>query len=149
MLSISSARQLAVANIQNAQRKYKRSYDQHANCRQAPCKIADWVLVHCPQEETGGKRKLSRPWHGPYRVTSQQDPDVCVVKVYFPQDHGIRIHQSRVKLCPPNFPAGFYWYGGKRRGPGRPPKWVTSLADKLLPDTSADPVDKQWKCSGT
>ena len=31
-------------------------------------------------------------------------------------------------VCPEGFPAGFYWYGGGRRGPGRPPKWV----DKLL-----------------
>ena len=72
------------------------------------------MLVYHPQDETGGNRKLSRPWHGPYRVTSIQDPDVCLVKVYFPQDQEIRVRQSRVKACPVNFPSGFYWYGGKQ-----------------------------------
>ena len=50
-----------------------------------------------------------------------------MTKVYFPQDKEIRVHLSRVKLCPPNFPAGFYWYGGKKRGPGHSPKWVEQM----------------------
>ena len=44
------------------------------------------MLVHFPQEESGPKRKLSRPWHGPYRVISKNDPDVEVVKVFFSQE---------------------------------------------------------------
>ena len=52
-----------------------------------------------------------------------------MVKVYFPQEAEICIHQERVKKCPSNFPAGFYWYGRHRRGPGRPPKWVQSLLE--------------------
>ena len=59
------------------------------------------------------------------------DPDLSMVKVYFPQDPSIQVHQSRVKVCPPNFPSGFYWYGGKRRGPGRPPKWVLKVLNSL------------------
>ena len=39
---------------------------------------------------------------------TQPDPDVCAIKVYFPQDDEIKVHQSRVKSCPPNFPAEFY-----------------------------------------
>ena len=31
------------------------------------------------------------------------------------------------KLCPSNFPARFYWYGGKRHSPGCPPKWVAQM----------------------
>ena len=34
-----------------------------------------------------------------------------------------------MKPCPTNFPSGFYWYGGRRRGPGRPPKWVDELME--------------------
>ena len=30
------------------------------------------------------------------------------------------------------FLPGFYWNGGKRRGPGRPPKWVISLLDEHM-----------------
>lgn len=80
-----------------------------------------------PQEESGRQRKLSRPWHGPYRIISRDDPDLTVQKVYFPDDSSIQIHQSRVTRCPLKFPAGYYWYGNKRRGPERPPKWVNNL----------------------
>ena len=37
-----------------------------------------------------------------------------------------------MKACPINFPSGFYWYGGKRRGPGRPPKLVISILDEHM-----------------
>lgn len=51
-------------------------------------------------------------------------------KVYFAQDGTIQVHQSRVALCPPAFPAGYYWYGTKRHSPGRPPKWTRTLLEK-------------------
>ena len=35
-----------------------------------------------PQEESGSLRNLSRPWHGPYHVTSVDLPDITVTKVY-------------------------------------------------------------------
>ena len=56
------------------------------------------------------------------------------MKVYYPQEGKLHVHQSRVCVCPQEFPAGFYWYGGKRKGPGCPPKWV----DRLLQSGSAD-----------
>lgn len=39
--------------------------------------------------------------------------------------------QSRVKSCPPEIPGGFYWYGVKRPGPARPPKWVDNMLDRV------------------
>ena len=50
-------------------------------------------------------------------------------------------------MCPPDFPAGFYWYGEKRSGPGRPPKWVSKLLDKLLEDNDDNGtcIDKDGK----
>ena len=131
MVSLTSARELAATSIQKARDKYKRSYDRHSNSSWKP---GDWVLVRFPQEESGANHKLSRPWHGPYRVTSVNDPDLSSIKVYFPQDQAIRVHQSRIKTCPLNFPSGFYWYGGKRRGPGRPLKWVSKVLNSLDSD---------------
>lgn len=29
--------------------------------------------------------------------TALEEPDVCAVKVYFPQEQGIRVHQSQIK----------------------------------------------------
>lgn len=37
------------------------------------------------------------------------------------------VHQSRVKCCPLNFPAGFYWYGSNQKAQGKTAKWVEDL----------------------
>lgn len=136
MISLSSARDLASEMIQKAQAKYKRYYDRQV--RETSCRLGDWVLVHFPQEETGRNRKLSRPWHGPYRVLSKKDPNLTCGKVYFPQHGVLHVHQSRVCPVPAGFPAGYYWYGTKRKGPGRPPRWV----DNLLAEGPGNPQDK-------
>ena len=54
--------------------------------------------------------------------------------MYFPLEDPIQVHQTRVKPCPQGFTAGFYWYGTKRKGPGRPPKWV----ERVLSDSESD-----------
>ena len=125
MHCLSSARDLALKNIEKAQRRYKQQYDKKAT--EPSYRVGEWVLVKFPHEETGKGRKLSRPWHGPYRIVDRSDPDLTVTKVYSPQEGAIKVHQSRVCLCPTQFPPGYYWYGGKRKGPGRPPKWVDRL----------------------
>jgi len=40
------------------------------------------------------------------------------------------VHQNRVSCCPEEFPAGYYWYGGKRKGTGAPPRWVDNLLNQ-------------------
>ena len=75
-------------------------------------------------------RQLSRPWYGPFQSVSQSNPDVTVSNVYFPSDSHIKVHQNRVSHCPDEFPAGYYWYGGKRKGTGAPPKWVHNFPNK-------------------
>ena len=134
MLSLSSARQLAASSIQKAQVKYKEQYDRKT--KETTFRVGDWILVRFPQDESGRWRKLSRPWHGPYRILDKSDPDVTCIKVYYPQDGPVHVHQSRNSRCPEEFPAGFYWYGNKRRGPGRPPKWVDRLLRSGPTDTS-------------
>lgn len=131
--SLAKARQIAAENIQKAQARYKLQYDKTA--KDIEYSVGDWVLVRFPQEETGRLRKLSRPWHGPYRVVQVRKPDVTAVKVYFPQEKTIQIHATRVKPCPDGFPSGYYWYGGNRKGPGCPPTWVQTL---MHPSVSHD-----------
>ena len=70
LVSFTSARETAAQVIQTAQQKYKRQYDKRATYTTTPLKTGNWVLVCFPQDETGAVRKLSRPWHGPYQVTS-------------------------------------------------------------------------------
>ena len=127
VLSLSTARQMAAESIRRAQKKYKRAYDRETHS--VDYQIGDWVLVKFPQEEVGKKRKLSRPWHGPYRVLERRDPDITVIKVYGADNKQIQVHQSRVTPCPSEFPAGYFWYGTRRPGPGRPPRWVQELLE--------------------
>jgi len=134
--SLSSARELAAQAIQKAQRKYKKNYDKRTSTKEY--KVGEWILIRFPQEETGRLCKLSRPWHRPYRVISTRGPDVTAVKVYYPQDGQIQVHLSRVMECPPEFPAGYYWYGGKRHGSGCSPKWV----DRLLANSNDVSTDR-------
>ena len=79
ILSLSSARKLAAI-----QAHYKKYYDKKSH--PAKYHVGEWVLVRFPHEETGRLRKLSRPWRGPYRITERNDPDVMVIKVYFPEE---------------------------------------------------------------
>ena len=92
MVTMSSARELAAGNIQRAQRRYKEQYDWGA--KSFNLRVGDWVFIRLPQEESGRLRKLSRPWHWPYRILLKQDPDVTASKVYHPQYGEIRVHQS-------------------------------------------------------
>ena len=110
-LSLASARDIIAKAVQAAQKRYKRQYDK--TVKPVTYQVGKWVLVKFPAEESGRMRKLSRPWHGPYRITKINDPNVSALKVYHPQKDGITVHLSKVKHCPINFPAGFYWYGSK------------------------------------
>ena len=122
VLSLSTARSLAMKANREAQQRYKHQYDKTA--RTSKLRVGDWVLIYFPQDETGKSRKLSHPWHGPYRIISRDDPDITVTKIYFPDDPSLQVHQSRAQHCPPSLPSEFYWYGAKRSRPGRPSKKI-------------------------
>ena len=129
VLNLSSARALAAKSISKAQQNQRAQYNQHT--KPSKLKIGDWILIHFPQDETGKLRKLSRPWHGPYRIISRDDPDITAVKIFFPTDPPIQVHQSRVNKCPPSFPNDFYWYGGRKSKPGRPSKKIQKQLEAI------------------
>ena len=78
---------------------------------------------------------MSRPWHGPYWVRTCNSTNITATKVYFPQERLVHVHLNCVKPCPIGFTPGYYWYGGRRCGPGRPPKWVEAIITEEGPDT--------------
>jgi len=84
MLSLTLARKSALESIRRSQGKYKAQYDRKSSDYQY--RVGDWVLIRFPSEETGKLRKLSHPWHGPYRVTSCNETNVTAVKLYFPRE---------------------------------------------------------------
>ena len=111
MLNLSSARKLAQTTLQQAQKCYKNSYDKH--CHPIHYQLGDWILIRFSQDETEKDHKLSKPWHGPYRVVQCEEPNIVATKVYFPDDGPINVHQTRTTRCPPEFQNGYYWYGSK------------------------------------
>ena len=76
-----------------------------------------------------------------------RDPDVTVSKVYLPEHGNIQIHQRRIQLCPLDFPAGFYWYGGRIVGPGQPPEWVDKLLAVNLPPETRNQIQSNVNLS--
>ena len=56
---------------------------------------------------------------------------MTVVKVYFPEEGTIQVHENRVCLCPSEMPIGFYWYGGNRKSQGRIPRWLLQMSEGL------------------
>ena len=101
MRSLSLARESALENIKRSQQRYKTQYDRKVN--EHHYQVGDWILIRFPSDETGKQRKLSRPWHGLYRVTAQSETNLTAVKVYSPLEGSLRVHQSRAKPCPEGF----------------------------------------------
>ena len=66
-----------------------------------------------------------------------------VREIYFAQDGAIQVHQTRVKKRPALFPHGFYWYGSKRSGPGRTPKWVAQVWKEQVGKEASEFVNKK------
>ena len=131
-LTLTRARDHATQSIQVAQKQYKKYYDKVNKCSPVKIKVGDSVLIQFPQEESGKQRKLSRPWHGPYRVVEVTPTGIAAQREYTAKDDIIRVHLNRVTRCPLSFPAGYYWYGDRRCGPGRSPKVVAdSTGDQI------------------
>ena len=91
--------------LRSVRRKLHCLHHQQDDKRATPSsfKVGDLVLVRFPQEESGKQRKLSRPWHGPYRVVQSTKPDVTVVKQFFPEEGTIQVHQLRVPSLALNY----------------------------------------------
>ena len=131
-LTLTRARDHVTKSIQVAQKQYKKYYDKVNKCSPVTIKVRDSVLIWFPQEESGKQRKLSRPWHGPYRVVEVTPTGIAAQREYTAKDDITRVHLNCVTRCPLSFPAGYYWYGDRRHGPGRPPKVVAdSTGDQI------------------
>ena len=105
-MTLIDAREQAALSIQQAQQHYKKYYDKKTTPN--TIRTTEWVMLRFPQDETGRERKLSRPWHGPYRVIEVTTTGILAEKVYAPQDGKVQVHLERVTRCPSNFPAGYY-----------------------------------------
>ena len=69
-------------------------------------------------------------------MKESSDTGVTAVKVYFPEQDPILVNQSRVSHCPEGFPPGWFWYGDRRSGPERPPRWIEQVLRAPRPETA-------------
>ena len=56
MLSLATARELAVQSIKAAQSRYRKQYDKRAKV--VDMRVGDWVFVRFPQDETGNQSRF-------------------------------------------------------------------------------------------
>ena len=117
MVSLTSARETA------AQQKYKRQYDKRATYTTTPLKTGNWVLVRFPQDETDSQDPGMA-----HTGSLHYLPLMSLSLKYISLRTSLSVFTS---LESNHAPRTFYWYGGKRRGPGRPPKWVSAVLDTM------------------
>lgn len=79
MLALSAARALAQKVNQKSRGQYKHQHEKKVTI--STLREGEQELV---QDETGRMRKLSQPWHGPYRIVSVNNSDINVKKIYGP-----------------------------------------------------------------
>ena len=112
MVHLSQAWKLAQNNIKIAQELQKTQYDKKT--RDTNLKVGDWVMVLMPTEAKGEKRKLARPFHGPFQVLTVTPTNAEVRLVDDPKAAPIFVALDRVRLCYPE-QGDVTWTGKTKR----------------------------------
>ena len=128
---LSTAWKLAKTNIEKAQVAQKSYYDKFS--KTVDVKPGDRVMVFMPAERQGKAWKLSRPFHGPYRVLNVTNTNVEVRLVDSPQDESMFVHLNRVRKCNPQ-QGDAVW-----TGPSRKRKHKVKSVDAPQKDDSSQP----------
>lgn len=137
MVGLSSAWQLAQENIKKGQFKQKKFYDQASKV--VDIRPGDRVMVYMPSEKQGKDWKLSRPFHGPYRVLKVTPTNVEVRLVNRETDESIFVNRDRVHLCYPELNNDITWTGKEKRGKARSKNPVVPQIDTIRPSELANP----------
>ena len=87
---------MAKSKVNQAQDRYKAQYDNRASEFRYK---EDRVFVQVPYEAGSGFWKISRPFHGPYRVTAVTDTGLQVVPVDDGSRTPMNVHLCRVRPC--------------------------------------------------
>ena len=112
MTNLSQAWKLAQENIKVAQTHQKNQYDKKT--RNVNLKVGDWVMVLMPTEAKGEKRKLARPFNGPFWVLTVTPTNAEVRLVDDPKAASIFVALDRVRMCYPE-QADVTWTGRSKK----------------------------------
>ena len=88
------------------------------------------------QDETGKMRKLSQPWHGPYKIVSKNDPDVTFT---FQKTSKSRFTKAESNCIQSNFPKEI---GNRRCGRGLLTKRIQKKLIHLTAEFHKPPTDE-------
>ena len=146
MTSLSQAWKLAQENIKVAQKRQKTQYDKKT-C-DTNLKVGDRVMVLMPSEAKGEKRKLARPFHGPFRVLTVTPTNAEVRLVDDPKAASIFVALDRVRLCYPE-QADITWTGRSKRRMVTPSKAPDSGSTPNSPHVRTGPVTRSMTRANT
>ena len=136
---LGSAWEAARANIQSAQEKQKRYYDQKS--RESSFSVGDRVLVYMPSEVQGKDWKLSRPFHSPYRIVSLTDCN-AEVRLVDGEQEAIYVSLDRVRPCPDELSDEVCWTGRKKKRSKRRSNKRSSQVRGKTPARTIGPVTR-------
>ena len=133
---LSTAWDLARTCIAKAQKKQKLQYDKHS--KPPTYRLGDRVMVYMPHETSGKDRKLSLPYHGPYRVIDIRGNCVSLTPVDNPDKEPILVNMDRIVPCHAEVPDSAWLGYGHSDAPKRQHKYLPTAI------TPARPADHHY-----
>ena len=88
--------------IEKAQKHQKRQYDKRSDSR--PYQKGGRVMVYMPVEDTGKRRKIALPYHGPYRILEVRPNTLLLRPVDRHDAEPILVNVDRAVRCSPELP---------------------------------------------
>ncbi len=129
---LSAAWREAHLNVEKSQKRYTFQHDKKAKLTNY--KVGNRVFIYMPHERSEGKHhRLSRPFHGPYRVEAVTSHNIRAVPVDKPSSETIFVNLDRVRPCYKEIP-DVSWTRRKRR-----PYRRHALPPKELENTCTSP----------
>ena len=138
-ITMAEAWRLAKGNIERAQNHQKKHYD--SSSAPANLEIGERVMVCMPHEMQGKDRKLSRPFHGPYRVVSVTPTNAEVKLVDQPESQSIFVSLDRVRRCYVE-QGDATWTGGRRKRQHRKKAQAPQSSGRVTLPDPARPVTR-------
>ena len=84
--------------IEKAQQKQKRQHDKHS--KDPGFKVGDRVFVYMPASRCGESYKFSKPFKGPFCITSVYNNGADLKSIAKPRSKPIRVAFNRIRRCP-------------------------------------------------
>lgn len=113
---MTEAWEMARQHIGHAQKRQKATYDWKSHVPMF--REGERVFLFKPAEVTGERRKLARPFHGPYRLLEVGPNTAKIRRVDRPEEEPILVSLDRLRKCPVEVGEEF-WPPGQKQHPNK------------------------------